>query len=195
MDKKLTEAEMLARLQTGTVILPPLIIRQCELFSSHRQGMADAYLELGLPDSPESFRFILESKTRATPQHVQLALAQARAKARLGEHPMVQVPYLSPERLSELEREQASGIDLCGNGVVIVPGRLWIVRSGRPNEYRDSRPLNNPYSGRSSLVGRALLEQPSWPTLTRLTAWIKEQGGGIVPALKHPKPFKRWKKI
>lgn len=179
MVKKPRESEMVGRLQPGTVILPPLVIRQSEISSAGGPGVADAYLELGLPENAEAFRFVVESRSRSTPQDVQLALARARAMARQGEHAMVQVPFLSPERLAELEREQASGVDLCGNGVVIVPGRLWIIRSGHPNEYRDSRPLNNPYSGRSSLVGRALIQHPSWPTLTGLANWIREQGGEL----------------
>ena len=102
MHKRITESEMLASLSPGAVLLPPLVIHHCELFPKNRPHTPDAYLELGLPDSDERFRFILESKARATPQDVQLALAQARAKARTGERPMVQVPFLSPERLDEL---------------------------------------------------------------------------------------------
>jgi hypothetical protein len=179
MGKKTTESEMLARLSVGAVLLPPLVIRHCEVFPENRPHSPDAYLELGLPDSDERFPFIVESKVRATPQGVKLALAEARAMARPGERPMVQVPFLSPERLEELEREQASGVDLCGNGIVIVPGRLWVVRSGHPNAYRDSRPLVNPYRGRSALVGRALLQHPSWSTLGGLVGWIRERGAAL----------------
>jgi hypothetical protein len=179
MHTKLTEAEMLARLVPGSVLLAPLIIHHCELLPAKPAGVADAYLRLGLPDSDESFGVVLESKTRSTPQDIQLGLSQARAAARNGEHPMVQVPFLSTERLNELERAKASGVDLCGNGVVIIPGRLWIVRSGHPNEYRDSRPLNNPYRGRSALVARALLSHASGLTLGSLVQKITEQGAEL----------------
>jgi hypothetical protein len=176
MNWKIRESDMIARLTSGAVLLPPLVIRQSHL-ELQRGGMRpDAVVELALPDDSTSFRFVVEAKARSTPEAVQTALAQAKAAARHDERPMVQVPYLSPERLHELERDQLSGVDLCGNGVVIVPGRLWVVRSGQPNRYRDSRPLSNPYRGRSAVVARILLTQPSWPSLGSLASSIRHAG-------------------
>ena len=100
----------------------------------------------------ERIPFVVEAKSRPTPEAVQTAVAQARAAVRQNEWPMIQVPYLAPDRLNYLTKLGVSGVDLCGNGVVIIPERLCVVHSGQPNEYRDSRPLNNPYRGRSSLV-------------------------------------------
>lgn len=176
MKMKITKPQMLARFEAGAVVIPPLFVRSFETTAKTGSAGTDAHLELALPEGKEGFRFALESKSQSTPQSVQLAIAQARAAARSDELPMIQVPYLSPERLADLEKQGLSGVDLCGNGVVIVPDRLWIARSGQPNKYRDSRPLNNPYRGRSAMVARALLQEPSWPTLTRLVKWIGEQG-------------------
>jgi hypothetical protein len=89
---------------------------------------------------------------------------------------MIQVPYLSPEKLDELEREGVSGVDLCGNGIVIVPGKLLVRRSGEANQYRDSRPLNNPYRGRSAMVARMFLRRRRWKSLTDLAASVRAQG-------------------
>lgn len=171
---------MLSRFQVGTVFLPPLVVRSCTVLNSPKEK-ADTRVELALPGEPEGFRFVVELKARATPQTIQLAMAQAKSAAQAGEWPMIQVPYLSPERLEELEREGVSGVDLCGNGVVLVPGRLCVVRSGAPNRYRDSRPLNNPYRGRSAMVARMLLQRPKWESLSNLAAAVQE--GGVTLSL------------
>lgn len=92
---------------------------------------------------------------------------------------MIQVPFLSPEKLEELEREGVSGIDLCGNGIVVVPGRLCVVRSGAPNKYPDSRPLSNPYRGRSAMVARMLIERPKWSSLSELSQAILRSGAEL----------------
>lgn len=62
-----------------------------------------------------------------TPKMVVAAVAHAERNARLtGLLPMVVAPYLSDERLQEFERHAISGVDLCGNGVVVVPSpRRW----------------------------------------------------------------------
>ena len=177
-NEQISESMMISRFQTGMVLLPPLIVRSCTVLGGAKEK-ADARLELGLPGGSEVFRFAVEVKARATPQTVQLAMMQAKAAAQEGEWPMIQVPFLSPERLEELERERVSGVDLCGNGVVVVPDRLWVVRSGAPNRYRDSRPLNNPYRGRSAMVARMLLQRPRWESLSELAAAVQAAGAAL----------------
>lgn len=173
-NQEISEASMLSRFQVGTVLLPPLVVKSCIVLGGNEK--ADARVELSLPGEPEGFRFVVESKARATPQTIQLAIAQAKSATKAGEWPMIQVPYLSPERLEELERDGVSGVDLCGNGVVLVPRRLCVVRSGAPNRYRDSRPLINPYRGRSAMVARMLLQRPKWQSLSELAAAIQKAG-------------------
>jgi len=173
-NQQISEATMLSRIQAGTVLLSPLVVRACTVLDANEK--ADARVELAFPGAQEAFRFVVEVKARATPQTIQLAMAQAKSATKAGEWPMIQVPYLSPERLEELEREGVSGVDLCGNGVVLVPGRLCVVRSGAPNQYRDSRPLNNPYCGRSAMVARMLLQRPRWELLSELAEAIQSAG-------------------
>ncbi len=179
MDMKITEPEMLLRFQPGSILLPPLVIRSCQMEGAGRDRGVDARIELALPGEEGGFRFAVESKADSTPRSVQLAVARAKAAAGPDEHPMIQVPYLSPERLEELERQGVSGVDLCGNGVVIVPGHVWVVRSGQPNRYRDSRPLNNPYAGRSAMVARMLLLQRRWDSLSSLAEAIRKRGAAL----------------
>jgi hypothetical protein len=173
-NQQISEVTMLSRFQVGTVLLPPLVVKSCTVLGGNEK--ADARIKLAWPGEPEEFRFVVELKARATPQTIQLAMAQAKSATKAGEWPMIQVPYLSPERLEELEREGVSGVDLCGNGVVLVPGRLCVMRSGAPNQYRDSRPLNNPYRGRSAMVARMLLQRPKWESLSELAAAIQSAG-------------------
>jgi hypothetical protein len=78
-------------------------------------------------------------------------------------------------KLAKLEELAVSGIDLCGNGFIYVPNRMCVLRTGNPNLYPDSRPIANPYRGRSSLVARMLLNQPHWDTLGELTEAIKKE--------------------
>jgi hypothetical protein len=174
--KKITEREMLERLEAGSTLLPPLIIRSKEELKREDKRQIDAIIEAGLPGEHSIFRFVVEAKSRPTLEAVQTASAQAMAAVRENEWPMIQVPYLAPDRLDYLTRLGVSGVDLCGNGVVIIPERLYIVRSGQPNKYRDSRPLNNPYRGRSSLVARILLSEPSWPSLSKMLHRINREG-------------------
>ena len=56
-----------------------------------------------------------------------------------------------------LEREGVSGLDLCGNGVVTVPGEWLVYRTGKPNLYPQSFPIKNVFRGASSLVARVFL--------------------------------------
>ncbi len=175
--KQTSKALMVSRLQEGAVLLPPLVVKSCRGLETDEN--VDARMELTMPGGTEGFRFVVESKARATPQSIQLAMAQARSAVKGGEWPMIQVPFLSAERLGELEREGVSGVDLCGNGIVIVPGRLYVMRTGAPNRYRDSRPLSNPYRGRSAMVARMLLQYPEWKSLSSLAEAVEKNGAKL----------------
>ena len=178
-DKKISEETMLDRLWPGTDLLWPLTVRKCELHPLTPGGRqrVDARIVLARRDTDETFSFVVEAKSRATPQYLQSAVIQAR-KATEGSSdlPMIMLPYLSTDQLKDLESQSVSGVDMCGNGVVIVPDRLYVSRTGQPNLYPDSRPLSNPYRGRSAMVARMLLSRPRWESLNALAAAIKDAG-------------------
>ena len=174
-NRKPSESLMLARFRVGEVLLAPFIIRSV-LENASRESMADARLGVELPGNPELFHFVVESKSRSTPESIQAAIRSAKRAASPFEWPMIQVPFLSPEQLSELESAQVSGVDLCGNGLVIVPGRLYVLRTGHENQYPDSRPLSNPYRGRSAMVARILFRDPRWETLSELAHAVARAG-------------------
>jgi hypothetical protein len=167
-----TNAErMLDRFREGEVLLAPCVIKSCRLGPE-----ADALLEVTVPSNEEVFRFVVETKARSTPEMIQTAASKARDIAGQGDWPMIQVPYLSADRIAALEAEEVSGVDLCGNGVVVVPGKICVVRTGNPNLYPDSRPLSNPFRGRSAIVARMLLKKQRWEKLSDLAAAIEANG-------------------
>lgn len=88
---------------------------------------------------------------------------------------MIVVPFLSREGLEELEREGVSGIDLCGNGVVVVPRKFAVYRTGAPNRFRTSAPIKNIYQKNSSNVGRVFLARPRYGAVTEIQSEINRR--------------------
>ncbi len=195
-NKKINERSMLDRLKVGAELLRPFVIKSIiQLGQSNSNNRipnsrvqealvkADAYVTAEIPNQSEPFNFVVETKSRSTPEAIRTAAAQAKQfveKSGIPDVlPLIQVPYLSLERLQQLESENVNGVDLCGNGIIVVPGRLYICRSGHPNQYRDSRPLSNPYRGRSAMVARMLLLQPRWESQLALASAIERQGTSL----------------
>jgi hypothetical protein len=122
--------------------------------------------------------FIVEYKKSSTPKALEAAIQQARRYAEAGPYlPMVIVPYLNPIALDRLAEEQVSGIDLSGNGLVIVPGE-WFVRStGAKNRFSSGAPIKNVYRGTSSLVARVFFARPSFSSVQEIFDEIQRRGG------------------
>ncbi len=178
---KIDPLRMLDRLRSGESLLPPLVIQA--MVVTHDRAI-DALIEVAFSNDAARERFAVECKARSTKEDFRKATQQASENAkRLDCHPLVFLPYLSPDRLAELESLAISGIDLCGNGIVYVPNRICVVRTGHPNLYPDSRPVANPFCGRSGLVARMLIEQPQWGTLIELTEAIDKQSQLKGPSL------------
>lgn len=178
---KINPQFMLDRLRSGEPLLPPLVIRDA-VFVSDRA--IDALIEVAFSNDVAVERFNVECKTRSTKEDFRKATQQAADNARrLGSHPLIFLPFLAPDRLAELESLAVSGIDLCGNGIVYVPNRICVVRTGQPNLYPDSRPVANPFRGRSGLVARMLIKVPQWETLSELTESIAKHAQLKGPSL------------
>ena len=166
----ITEREIIKRLQEGRITLPPLVfqvspweVRETE----NRDTSADAIMQVSWGEQQEEFA--VEFKAVSTPKVIREALYRVRAAARgMDLSPMIIVPYLSEDALSELEREGVSGVDLCGNGVVVVPGRLLICRTGKPNRFPRSAPIKNIYRRNSSMVARLFLVRPMFNRVTSI---------------------------
>ncbi len=108
------------------------------------------------------------------------AAAQATRLARPSEsYPLVVVPYLPDEQLRELQSEGVSGIDLCGNGVVVVPGELLVYRTGQPNRFRSESAIKNVFRGESSLIARVFLACPQFDSVQQVLSEIARRDGKV----------------
>jgi len=92
--------------------------------------------------------------------------------------PLVITPYLSQDRLDELQEQECCGIDLCGNGVILAEGVL-IYRTGEPNRYPNNAEIRNVYRRKSALVPQTLILQPAFGAIKELVEFINARGGNI----------------
>ncbi|KKM88503.1 hypothetical protein LCGC14_1258060 [marine sediment metagenome] len=110
------ETDIQRLLPLGELSLPPVELR---VFESGPAVQADALIEAQWQG--QRVRFLAEVKKLATPKSLRQAIATAREAASPPEtYPMVIVPYLSSDKLQKLEAAGVSGLDLCGNGVLVV---------------------------------------------------------------------------
>ncbi len=132
----------------------------------------------------KAFTFAAEYKPNWQERAFQSVIAQAIAVGeKSGHYPLVVLPYLSEKHLDTLAEKRVSGLDLCGNGLILVPGHWLIRQSGKPNRFRIEQTLRKPYQGKASLVGRILLQQNTFTRLDDLHAEIVRRGGEISLAL------------
>lgn len=126
-------------------------------------------------------KFAAQCKKLSTPKFIEEAAEQARrfARARGDALPLVIVPYLSPEALNRLESLEVSGLDLCGNGIVVVPGEWLVVRTGAGNQFPTSAPIKNVFRGASSLVSRVFLSRPEYDSVTEVQDEVRRRGGQV----------------
>ena len=149
------------------------------LASTHRP---DALLQI--EHEGRAFTFAAEYKPNWQERTFQSAIEQAITYGeKSGHYPLVVLPYLSEKHLDTLVENRVSGLDLCGNGLILVPGHWLIRQSGKPNRFRIEQTLRNPYQGKASLVGRALLQKGTFAKLDDLHAEIVRRGGEISLAL------------
>jgi hypothetical protein len=128
----------------------------------------------------QTYRFVAEYKQSGSPKSLSLQIAQVQQYAtRWRCQPLVVVPYLAEEGLAQLQSAGVSGIDLCGNGVVVVPGELFVYRTGRPNQFRTEDEIKNVFRGNSSQVARVFLLTPQFESVGGLQREIERREGAI----------------
>ena len=163
LNKKLpTEKDMLNQLKSGNVelLLPALRFSEKELRNDESRRF-DALVEASW-DGIKA-KFAVECKALSTPKAFQDGLNFIKTSPPpKGYQPLLYVPFFNERQLQELEREGISGIDLCGNMVVIVPGKFSVFRSGGQNRFRFSDTIKNIYRRNSSMVGRVFLVHSSY---------------------------------
>jgi len=178
----ITEKDILKALGDGKVGLPPLAIsliaRKSKLRSAGGPNCGDAVLEMSWKG--RRWRFLVEIKATATPQAFDQAVHSVEIAARdVRLSPMIILPYLSAANLGRLEEAGVSGLDLCGNGIVTVPGKVLVIRTGEPNRFPRSEPIRNIYRGGSSIAARVFLVRPIYRAVGEIVATIREKGGGV----------------
>ncbi|MCC6426638.1 MAG: hypothetical protein IT435_07430 [Phycisphaerales bacterium] len=143
-------------------------------------GRAVADFVVSVAWGTERYEFAAEAKMRNTPRVLDEALRQARRwAADSGRLPMVVVPFLGEKRIERLEEEGISGLDLCGNGLILVQGRLLLRRTGQPNRYPESRPARFAYRGATSLVPRVFLRRAEYSSVGQVRDEIEAAGGTV----------------
>jgi hypothetical protein len=170
-----TEREMIEKLRRGQVSLPPLSFRllKSEVKSGQNRRI-DALVEVSWGKSKA--KFAVECKSLSTPKAFQDGLSRLKTwPLPKGYRPLLFAPFFSERQLWELEQEGISGVDLCGNGVVVVPNVLSVFRSGAPTLFSLSAPIKNIYRKNSSMVGRVFLLRPDYPSVQDVCSEINRQ--------------------
>ena len=72
---------------------------------------------------------------------------------------------------------EISGIDLSGNGVVVIPGKLFVYRAGAKNKFLSNAPIKNVFRGTSSLVPRVFFTKAEYQNVGEILSEITKRGG------------------
>jgi len=181
-----TEKEMLGQLRDGKVQLPPLTFsfldEQLDIGEGNR---IDAYIEAKWKQ--KSARFAVECKALSTPKVFQNSINFLKSlPLPKNFFRMLFMPFLSERQLKELEREGISGIDLCGNCVVVYPRTFSVFRSGGKNLFPSSSPIKNIYRKNSSMVGRGFLIYSGFQTVQDIRATINQRNLLVNRWIKKP---------
>lgn len=153
--------EIIERLKKGEIQLPQLQFAPFSFAGVMPDIAFDAVIKMKW-DSVEE-KFVVQVKSLSTPKSVMDAILSVKdLSMTMKLNPLVVVPYLSDEAISRLESMGVSGIDLCGNALIIVPGKFYYSRTGNKNQFPSTAPIKNIYSKNSSLVGRLFLVNPKF---------------------------------
>lgn len=180
---RLDEASMLRQLENRQIDFLPFELSDVQMvFDKKYSCSPDALIYLQWEG--KNYSFIVEHKTRFDSlQIVQIAITQARRYATSTQnYPMVYLPYLSPKAVSMLKDANVSGVDLCGNLFITIPGKVYIERIGKTNRFPSSAPIKNIYQNNSSLVARLFLLQPYFDSIMAIVREIKRRNGNLTQA-------------
>jgi hypothetical protein len=161
----MTEQEIVEKVLGNEVAFRPLelVWRQRSDALAH-ELLLEARWQDGLQLS-----FLADIKAQSTPLVLQNALRRVLERAQgSGLYPLVVVPYLSEANLNELEKKGISGLDLCGNGIIVVPQKTILMRTGNANRFPASAAIKNIYRKRSSMVVRACCAKSQFESLSGL---------------------------
>lgn len=174
--RRLTEKQIKDSL--GKIDFKPLKIR----LEDRKTPATDdaARLVIGWKDGSEYF--LPEILGEASPKQVDLSLFRIEEKtagksAGKSLFPIIIAPYLSEQALNRLAESEISGIDLSGNGVVVIPGKLFVYRAGAKNKFLSNAPIKNVFRGTSSLVARVFFNKSEYENVGEILGEITTRGG------------------
>jgi hypothetical protein len=178
----LTESEILKRIAGKPDFLPlrgTIEEFNPTLFLNGGGKAADLILTLEWENKRR--KFVVEFKGQSAPSYLAGAIEQVRAysASRSDLLPLVIVPYLGPKSLERLIAAGVSGLDLCGNGVINVPGEWFVFRTGEKNRFPSSLPIKNVYRGASSIVARVFLLRPTYKSVGEIRDEILKRKGNV----------------
>lgn len=185
----ITEQQMLENLKKNKLALEPLQVSLTEGPSEvEKNRRFDAFVEVAWGE--QKAKFVVECKALSTPKLFQGALNQIKtSNIPQGWYPLVFVPFLNQDQITELRKEGVSGIDLCGNCIVSIPGRFSVLRTGGINRFTSSAPIKNIYRKNSSMVGRAFLARPQYNSVGDILSEINQRNPLVKGYGKNPITF------
>lgn len=185
--KRLNEIEIRERFKT--IKIPPLNINvravepTLQLGESRMPYRPDLIVDIEW--EAKGFRFVAEIKAVTTPKLLEEAIAQLSSYLALFKsigsdetwNPMIVTPYLGEKQIERLIESSVSGIDLSGNAILIVPGNLFVCKTGNANRFPSSAPIKNVYRGNSSIVARVMLVKPKYGSVNDVLDELIQRGG------------------
>jgi len=161
---RVTEKEVIKQLWESVDQYKPLtFIKFEEEFLFTKGVRPDAVVEVSIENGP-SFQALIEIASVATPKNIvqkcNSLLDYIRKLNRPDLVPAIVAPYIAGKQAKLLAEQGVSWIDLCGNMMVQVSGKIYIERTGNKNKFPDTAPIKKIFQGTSSLISRALLLKP-----------------------------------
>jgi hypothetical protein len=178
--RRLTEKQIRDSIQT--IDFEPLKIK----LKDRKEKTAEDAMLLVIGWKNGSEYFLPEILGEASPKQVDLSLFRIGEKtvgngekksAGKAIFPIIIAPYLSEQTLNRLAEAEISGIDLSGNGVVVIPGKLFVYRAGAKNKFLSNAPIKNVFRGTSSLVPRVFFAKPEYENVGETLYEITKRGG------------------
>jgi hypothetical protein len=181
---RLSEKEIIARLQGMSTQFGPVVLISIQKDAAIEDGLrADARIQFQIPGGP-SFEALAEIASVASPKNIRAKCMQlldlVRKTGNPNLTPLLIAPYVPAKQAEALAEAGVSWLDLSGNMVLRASDRVYIERTGRPNQFPDTAPIKKVFEGTASLVVRALLLQPAgFASLRELVDFINSRSASI----------------
>jgi len=181
-----TEQKMRNWLADGRLSFPPLFFKLME--QAEKTTKAEDF-DLVLQASWREKKLFLGVVLKAqwTPKAFQTSLLFMQAAALPTDwHPILIMPYLSEYKLHQLEQVGLNGVDLCGNGVINIPGFATVFRTGAKNRYPSSALIKKVYQKNSSMAARVFLDLPQYQSVKDLQLEINRRNPLVARGVAPP---------